>query len=276
LGVVGGPVGPLSFAKHFVKQKVDEHKKRLSHVLTLSSVDPHIALVILHHCCVSRINYLMQIVPFLAAPLEYAIAFDDILSVWQTITGITNDEMEKPTVKERVSLPYSLGGQNITDFTISGDAALLGCWGAIAADLCTTVPALSNLGSSTSTLPRWGFLDAARERLAARGPTVKSLVPPAAGMLLATYPRLQHKLLAAINKDTFDKLLDGHTTRDPINTSLNTHNQKAHTRNRHALLRWHSWRTPAVAPADPVRKARRHVPRAVHHHDAFRAQPRSA
>jgi|SaaInlV_100m_DNA_5_1039725.scaffolds.fasta_scaffold93800_1 hypothetical protein len=69
----------------------------------------------MHYCCVTRLNYLLQCVPYSVAPEPYDRAYKDILKTWQTLADVTHDELNLPFVRERVALPFASGGQNITD-----------------------------------------------------------------------------------------------------------------------------------------------------------------
>jgi hypothetical protein len=211
--IVGGPVGTQGFAKSFVKNITDQHQKRLKHIITLGRSNPQNGLLALHYCGVGRIIFLMQIVPYSVAPDEYDAAQRDIDAAFQEIAGLTDTEMNLPAVRDRMALPYPLGGQNITDLTYAGDAATASCWAACAAWLRLNIPALQRLGAprrgGRGADPRWNQLPAVWARLAARGPSVAAELPTIALTLAAPIEGLQHKLLSAINKENFNTIIGG-------------------------------------------------------------------
>jgi hypothetical protein len=126
--IVGLPVGNAKFVIAHVNTKADEHAERLKHIKTLGRKNPHLAAITMHYCCVTRLNYLLQCVPYSVAPEPYDRAYKDILETWQTLADVTHDELNLPFVRERAALPFASGGQNITDFSVTGDAATITCW----------------------------------------------------------------------------------------------------------------------------------------------------
>ena len=173
--IVGLPVGNARFVNAHVNTKADEHAERLKHIKTLGRKNPHLAAITMHYCCVTRLNYLLQCVPYSVAPMPYDRAYKDILETWQTLADVTHDELNLPFVRERVALPFAYGGQNITDFSVTGDAATIACWANIANDLATHIPGLEgldasktraeDLGQTLKRAPRWGGILTAHERL---------------------------------------------------------------------------------------------------------------
>jgi hypothetical protein len=93
----------------------------------------------------------------------------------QTLADDTNDELDFPLVRERIALPFASGGQNITDFTVTGDAATITCWSNVSNDLATHIPGLEgldasktharDLGKTSKCAPRWGGLLATHDQL---------------------------------------------------------------------------------------------------------------
>jgi hypothetical protein len=211
--IVGGPVGTIQYARSFVRNVIDQHRKRLKHVITLGLSNPQNGLLALHHCGVGRINFLQQIVPYLVAPDEYDAAQRDIDACFQEIAGITDEEMDKPAVRSRMALPYASGGQGIIDLTHAGDAATAGTWACCASWLRINIPALARMGApqrnGRGPSPRWNMLDPTFARLAALGPAVAAVLPSLSLTLAAPTDHLQHKLLAAMNKISFDNIIGG-------------------------------------------------------------------
>ena len=229
--IVGGPIGTASFAKDFVRTIVDQHHQRLLHVKSLGCVNPQVGLLLLHYCCVNRMNFLQQLVPYSLASEHYDTAAADILSTHQAIIGYTDQQLNSGSIRTRLALPYTLGGQNITNPAITGDVATAGCWAQVASFLCATIPGLANLGAANGVdAPRWNTLPAVWTGLIARGNEVAAALPSIAQTLNAPFPHLQHKLLGAIHNTQLSDLLAKLTPPPPQHTYPEDASLAAHMR----------------------------------------------
>ena len=61
---------------------------------------------------------------------------------------MTHDELDLPFVRESTALSFAGGGQNITDFSVTRDAATITCLGNIKNDLNPSIPDLERLDAS--------------------------------------------------------------------------------------------------------------------------------
>ena len=177
--IVGTPIGTKEFAAAFVEDQVTKHSERLKNVLTLGLVSPEVGLLLIHYCCMTRLNYLMQLVPICAARVAYTRAYDEIITCWRTFMEITDVVMDGHMTHELIALPTNLGGQGLIKFhrRPRRNAALAGCMAANASDLNQTVLGLHDLGDPDTPVPRWGYIDTVWDELAADGENVRAVLP---------------------------------------------------------------------------------------------------
>jgi len=238
--IVGTPVGSEEFAAAFVEGQVDKHSQRLTNITLLGTVCPQVGLLLLYYCCIRRMNYLMQVVPFSVAPTAYSRARQEIITAWRKMLDINDDDMAGHGVKERIALPYYLGGQNIPDFQTAGNAAAAGCWAAVACDLKYTVKGLRDLGDPGTWEPRWGHIRRVFDWLIAAGPHVTAVLPDLEATYIDATPRLQGKLLHALYQTDYEKFI-ANTAEHPSDYRDVAESRCAQARscNHEGALAWH-------------------------------------
>jgi hypothetical protein len=254
--IVGTPVGTAAFAAKFVEEEVTTHSERLSNVLTLGLVSPQAGLLLIQYCCMTRLNYLMQSVPYCIAAVAYTTAYANIISVWREFMKISDADMDGHMVRELIAQPPKLGGQGLTNFQYLANSAFAGCMAAAASDLKQTVCGLHDFGDPGTPVPQWGATETVWEELAAVGDHVKAALPPLNEIYEDTTPRLQHAILDAIQLTTQEKLLadPGH----PLDTRVKTDAFRALllSRAQHGAMSWHGanpWSKNRALSPDQVR-----------------------
>jgi hypothetical protein len=238
--IVGTPIGSKEYAAEYVETQIRKHSERLSHVKTLGRVSVQAALLLIHWCCIPRLNYLMQTVPYRVAPAAYERGRDEIVNLWRETIGVSDEMMAGYGVQELISQPFKFGGQQLLNFKSLGNAALVGCMAAVAADIKSAVHGLQDLGDEDTPIPRWGSFYLVHEELGAEGEDVRAVLPDIEEIFEDTTPRLQGTILAAIHATVFEKM--HHGLGDANELSFNREARWATIRSRSQVgaMDWHT------------------------------------
>ena len=238
--IVGTPIGSKEYAAEYVETQIRKHSERLSHVKTLGRVSVQAALLLIHWCCIPRLNYLMQTVPYRVAPAAYERGRDEIVNLWRETIGVSDEMMAGYGVQELISQPFKFGGQQLLNFKSLGNAALVGCMAAVAADIKSAVHGLQDLGDEDTPIPRWGSFYLVHEELGAEGEDVRAVLPDIEEIFEDTTPRLQGTILAAIHATVFEKMHHGPGDANELSFNREARWATIRSRSQVGAMDWHT------------------------------------